>query len=291
MKKFLSFTLVLMFLLVIFSACGSTNPAPNNSNTGDNNSNDTVSVTETVTEPAADDSITPADFSRTDYMTSKEAFVEIVGGLVDISLYDELEEYESTSSKSYSYNIKYENKMEYELDYSITISDGASFTMPISFADLEKCGWSLKSSSHAETEMEPGFISWAYCHNSAGQEIYVGAYNPTEETIAFGECSVCMVEFTMFDTTSETPEAYENTPGFTVCGGITHASTLEDIISVLGAPESFYYSIHTDENGAYEDSYIELTYEQASSAYDYLVFKLSGNGNYIISMEYQHIPE
>lgn len=283
MKRLIALAMTLVLLLSVLSACGNAPEAPVTNDTPvvepDTPSNDANDVPDE--SPAS---------SQTNSITSKEAFIETVESLVDVSLYD-WSSSESDSSSNYSYYIKSENETNYDLDYSITLSDGSTFTLPISFAEMKELGWTLQESSQSDAQMDPGYMSWGYCENTSGQELYISAYNPGEEIISFGECSVCEVEFSLFDTFENPPEPYENTPGFTICGSITQDSTLEDIISVLGAPSSLDYFIYKDDSGNYKSSTIYVEYVQESSPYSNLEFEISGDGNYIMTMEYQHIPD
>lgn len=239
---------------------------------------------------AAIDDMVPADSSRTGYITSKEAFVETIGKLVDLTLYEDLSEYDSGSFVSYAYNLKYEHEKEFALDYTIKLSDGTKIIMPISLPDLAEKGWKLQDSSQSETEVESGYMTFGICENAAGKTIRLSAYNPTEDKLPFGECTVCEIELNMFSTFERT-NAISSTPGFVICEEITHQSTLEDIVSVLGAPTSFFVSLHKNENGEYEYSSLDIEYSQPKNAYDYLRISMSGDGNYIMTLEYAHLVQ
>ena len=290
MKKFrlLSLVLALLMIITMFAGCGSKEntdgTADNSTNTqstdSDNDNGETVGYTETNIE---------VDTSNKSYITSKDAFVNKMTELLDISLYADLTESDNTSSKSYFYWLDYGNKKEYDLDYKIKLGDGTEFTMPITFSELEKKGWVLQESSDPDYEMEAGLMTFGIIENVAGKSLHVTAYNPTDKTIAFKECTVIGVDaqqYSMFDPTEKLSDAID----FTVCGSLTNASALEDIINKLGNPSSIDCTLHFDD-GKYTHSDINITYEQKSSAYSKLEFELSGDGNYITTVNYDVAPE
>lgn len=288
MKKTFASILFCAMLLALLPGCVSTpsTEVPNVVKPTDDNSNQEVPEivpTEALSDPTEADS-TPA----TGYITSKEDFVSVVSKLIDLSLYDDLYEDIDDDNAYYSFDIDYDNETTYNLDYSIILSDGTAFTMPYPIAELAKKGWSI-SDTAASREIEAGLMSWAWCENTNNQEIYITACNPTEETVTFGDCSVCEIEIKFYDSLEHVK--YEKAPGFTICGGITEYSKLEDIISTLGNPSCITLWIDYDENGNYEYAEIEVEYCQPDNAYEYLEFTLSGDGNYIVSIRYKNIPK
>lgn len=290
MKKFrlLSLVLALLMIVTIFAGCGSkgnTDETVDNSTdeqlTTDTGSNEITNSTESNIE---------VDTSNKDYITSKDAFVQKMTELLDMTLYTDLNEGDYTSFRSYYYQLDYENKKEYDLDYKIKLGDGSEFTMPITFSELEEKGWILLESSDPEREMGANLMTFGVIENASGKRLDVAAYNPTDKTITFKECTVINVDaqqYSTFDPTEKLDDAID----FTVCGSLTNASTLEDIINKLGNPYSIDYTLHFDEEGKYTNSDIRITYMQKSSAYSQLVFELSGDGNYITTVNYDVAPQ
>ena len=224
-----------------------------------------------------DESVTPADTSLTNYITSKDDFTNVLGSIVDLSLY-ELED----DDDSCNYYLKYENEISYDLDHNVVLSDGTEFTLDTPFSELESQGWVLFD---PEQELDAGYLTWDVCKNSNGQELYIGIYNPTESTLTAKECTVCFIELTLFSSL-DFSEKIDTTPGFTICKTITQASTLEEIVGQLGMPSSIYYS-----NSDGLDSYISIEYTQPNNSYDYLNFRVSANGNYIVEIDSEYIPK
>lgn len=290
MKKlrFLSLAIALLMIVTMFAGCGSKG---NNDGTVDNSTN-TQSATDAAKNETTNstESNIEVDTSNKGYITSKEAFVNKMAELLDISLYDDLSESDNTSFRLYYYQLAYENKKEYDLDYKIQLGDGSEFTMPITFSELEKKGWILQESSAPDREMGAGLMTFGTIKNAAGKALSVAAYNPTDKTITFKECTVINVDaqqYGSFDPTKKLDDAID----FTVCGTLTNASTLEDIINKLGNPYSISCTLHFDDEGNYTNSDINITYMQKSSAYSQLVFELSGDGNYITTVNYDVAPE
>lgn len=287
--KLIALVLAMLMILTLFAGCGTND---NGGNDVTNNASDTQSTTEDKNEVTNNSSETNinVDTSNKGYITSKEAFVDKVTELIDVSLYRDITESDYTSFKSYFYELNYENKKEFDLDYKIKLGDGSEFTMPITFSELEKKGWVLQESSAPDREMGSGLMTFGTVKNSAGKTLSVAAYNPTEKTITFKECTVINVDsqqYSTFDSTEKLSDAID----FTICGTLTNASTLEDIIERLGNPYSINCTLHYDDKGNYTYSDIEVTYMQKSSAYSQLKFQLSGDGNYITAINYDVAPK
>lgn len=290
MKKlrFLSLAIALLMIVTMFVGCGS---KEDNDGTVDNSTNtqSTTDVGKNETTNSTESNI-EVDTSNKGYITSKEAFVNKMAELLDVSLYGDLSESDNTSFRLYHYQLGYENKKEYDLDYKIQLGDGSEFTMPITFSELEKKGWILQESSAPDREMGAGLMTFGTIKNASGKALSVAAYNPTDKTITFKECTVINVDaqqYGSFDPTKKLDDAID----FTVCGTLTNASTLEDIINKLGNPTSISCTLHFDDEGNYTNSDINITYTQKSSAYSQLVFELSGDGNYITTVNYDVAPE
>ena len=192
--------------------------------------------------------------------------------------------------ESYSYNLKPEYTKEYNLDYKIRLGDGSEFTMPITFAELETKGWFLQNSSDPDRDMASKYMTWGIIENTYGNTLNVAAYNPTNSTIKFKECTVINLtsnHFSSFDYEQKVVGAID----FLVCDSLSNASTLEDIISKLGNPYSLSCFMHYNEDGTFSHSEINVTYQQKSSAGSLITFKLSGYGNYILSLSYNIAPK
>lgn len=290
MKKFriLSIALALLIILAMFAGCsiqlniGETTPSSTDTQATTNTQpSDTVGTTESNIQ---------ADTSNKSYITTKDAFVDKMEQLLDLSLYTELDESDVGSSILCLYQIDEENEKEYDLDYKLQLGDGSEFTIPITFSELEKKGWILRETSDPDRELDSGYMTFGTIENASGKTLSVAAYNPTEEKIAFKECTVINVDsqqYGSFDPTKRLDDAID----FTVCDSLTNASTLEDIIQRLGNPYYITCALRFDDDGKYTDSSIEISYQQESSAYSQITFKLSGDGNYITALNYDVAPE
>ena len=291
MRKTKLFALVLAMLMVltIFAGCGT-------EKIGDNDVTDNSSVTQSGTEDNnggsgnSSETDTNTGTSNKKYITSKKAFTDKVAELIDLSLYEDLDETDETSYKSYYYELDSDNEKDYDLDYKIKLGDGSEFTMPISFSELEEKGWALPENADPDFEIDSGHVASSTVSNSEGKEFTFYVYNRTDNKITLKEglvTSVCLYQYDSYDLTEKLSEAID----FTVCGTLNNASTLEDIIEKLGNPYSINCALNYDDDGNYTYSEIEVDYTQESSSYSSLVFTLSGDGNYITNVDYSVDPE
>lgn len=290
MKKLRLLSLILVLLMILTTLVGCRSALDESVSTGNSPSTqDTMSI-ETSDTVATTESNLDVDVSDKGFITTKDAFVNKVAELLDVSFYSDLTESDNTSFKIYYYQVKPENEQEYDLDYKIKLGDGSEFTMPITFSELEKKGWILQESSDPDREIESGFMTFGTVENASGKTLSVAAYNPTDKTIAFKECTVINVDsqqYSTFDSTEKLSDAID----FTVCDSLTNASTLEDIVEVLGNPYSISCTLRYDGEGKYTNSEITVTYMQKSSAYSQIEFELSGDGDYITCVSYDVKPE
>lgn len=278
-KRALSLVLAIVMILTVLAGCGSEG---NTDSPASENRKPTAETSDEAT--VSTESQIQVDTSEKGYIASKDDFVTKMAELLDLSLYMDLNEGDDT----YSYHIKYENRKEYDLDYTIQLGDGTAFTMPITFSELEQMGWSLEESSSPDREIKSGFSSSGWIVNASGKELYVWAWNPTDKTITYKECTVHWIEAQQSKFSSF--EKLDTASDFTLCGSLTNASTLEDIIARLGNPTSVFCDVDFDNEGNYSYSTLEVTYEQRSSAYSSLTFILVGDGSCILTVEYKVNP-
>lgn len=239
-----------------------------------------VPENETVANPVVDSS------NNGNAIVSKETFISVIGSLVDLSLYGDLSAGDYSGYSIYSYTLKSENKVTYNLDYKVTLGDGTTFTMPIDVADLKDMGWSLKYSS--DQTIRPGYKTEAWIENADGQAIYAEIYNDGTIEKSLENCTVIGVQMNQYSTDTISP--HETAPGFTVCGNITEDSGIADIINKLGTPTSIVCSIHYDDNNRVEYTKVELGYGQPDEPRSGIRFELSGTGDYIAIADYNIAP-
>lgn len=247
------------------------------------NQNDQTEKEEDTDKPKEETHI-EVDTSNKNYITDETSLIAKVEELVDTSLYGDMYKNDNASFISYMCERNYDNRQEYDLDYKYEFGDGSVVQMPLTFAELEMEGWVL-SSNNEDQELDPGYMTFGRVKNSSGKELYVSAYNHTSSKAAFKDCTVINIEAAQYSDLN-IAKKIDSAIDFTVCGSITNASTLEDIIDVLGDPTSIYCSFHYDDNGNYKYSKLTVSYIQKSSAYSQIVFELSGDGNYIINVDY-----
>lgn len=290
-NRLLTPIIAMTMIITLLVGCGS---KENTNQTTDNQANtQTTNDTEKNEKEDSSEFHVDVDTSAKGYITSKDAFVNKMTELLDLSLYAELNESSVGTSETYSYRLNYGNEKEYDLNYHVKLGDGTEFTMPITFSELEKKGWVLQESSQPEMEMGANLMTIGRVENASGQSLGVTAYNPTDKTITFKECTVIRVESQQYDLTDpiNPTEKLNSAIDFTICDSLTNASTLEDIISRLGNPSSVFCALNFNEDGTYDDSKITITYTQKSSAYSSIEFKLSGDGNYITEIDYNVAPQ
>lgn len=290
MKKVLAIVLCLALVMTL-AACGSKPDAETTPTEQQTKATEAPTATKPVEkETVAATEPTENTSNSKGYITSKEAFISKVETLVDTSLYSEsLEDDDDDSLQKfqiYSYELKWENEKEYDLDYSIKLSDGTNFTLPVTVAELEKQGWTL-SAYDADRNLSAGYMTWANLKNTSGKELYVGICNLSEETIQLKEGTVNLVSADQYSSNDNFSKRLDEAVDFTVCGSLTNSSTLEDIVKRLGAPSFIAWTVYVDDDGAYEYSKLEVEYVQKSSVYSHIYFTLSGDGNYITDVSYE----
>lgn len=250
---------------------------------------DNLTETEENTDKPEEETQNKVDTSNKGYITDEASLMENVEKLLDTSLYGDMYKEDNTSFVSYWCERNDDNRPEYDLDYKYEFGDGSVVQLPLTFAELKEEGWTL-SSTNDDQELDPGYMTFGRVKNSSGKELSVAAYNHTDSKAAFKDCTVINMDATQYSDL-DTAKKLSSAIDFTICGSITNASTLEDIIDVLGDPTTLYCSFHYDDNGNYQYSKLTVTYTQESSAYSQIVFELSGDGNYITEVCYDVAPE
>ncbi|MBE6911543.1 MAG: hypothetical protein E7473_03365 [Ruminococcaceae bacterium] len=229
-------------------------------------------ATENVTtnsEPPAKD---VAEVYEPVSLITADEFKNFISEYVDLSHYSV-----SPSKDSLFCNIDNQFYKAPQLDFEISLNNKPSFTMPISFAELNKLGWKLPSNTQI---LKPGYLSFGLCENSDGNEIYVEASNLTSGDLPFNKCSVTSIESTLFGSGDKFSKKFSSASEFTVCKKLTDKSTLQDVIDLLGEPSLLNFSNHAD----YGYCYIELEYRTTASSF--LRFHFTPDGERIIQMKY-----
>ena len=263
--KLLSLALAVIMLLSAFAGCG--NKDTDKSDSSKDNSQSETNDNNSETNNNSSDSTNKK-------ITSKEEFVGEMGELLDLSLYSELDETITSLSQTYTYNLDHKNKTDYNLDYTISFNDGSGFTLPITFSELEKKGWSIDPFYGPDNDIPTNGVTGCKIIHSSGKVLGVSVYNPTNKTIKLKECTVTGV-----DTGSSGVD-------FTVCGALSTSSTTENIINKLGNPTFSACVILLDGNGEYKESNVVLSYSQNTTEGS-ITFTLSGDDNRLIDIDYK----
>ena len=225
---------------------------------------------------------------RPPFAENREAFREAVKSVINVSEYDVAE-----SETSVSYNIKKENSKEYHLDYRIHFNDGTALELPVSYQDMEKAGW--KTEEAPDTPISNKSQKKITYLNSYGKEVLLWASNPAESeaetTIPLSDSTCYSVSVRNYKGVYETDESgnkkvvyvKNEAPDFSVAGGITQSSSLEEAISIMGKPSNIVYY---DESGE-----IRLFYNEEMEKWNgQLVIEFLADKNVIRKLEYKYTP-
>ncbi len=225
---------------------------------------------------------------RAPFAENREAFKEAVKKVIKVSEYEVAED-----TVSVSYNIKKEHSKEYHLDYRIHFNDGTALTLPVSFQDMAEAGWTTEEAP--DTPVSNKSQKKITYLNSYGKEVLLWASNPTESeaetTIPLSDCTYYSVSVRNYkgvyqkDENGNNVVVYEkNTaPDFSVAGGITQTSSLEEAISIMGKPSNIVYYDETGE--------IRLFYNEEMEKWNgQLVIEFLSDRNIIRKLEYKYTP-
>lgn len=269
-RKLLALILTLAAALSLFAGCGEEKapattqaPAPTDAPT------ETVAGTAAATQEPAPEG----------YITTKEAFLEKMESLLDMSKYGEVE----TDDKNSWFSFTAKSKADYGLDFTVKFGDGTTISLPCSYADLEKQGWML--TADPEQELEANHIAFGSIKNATKQKVNVDIRSPRDKSAKYQDCSFASISFNVRDGFS--CEWESDAPTFTVCETITENSTLEELIDTLGSPYHIYFSQSYSSEGEYLRSLLHVTFEQADGSY--LEFHLSGDTGLITEIHYDAI--
>lgn len=269
-RKLLALVMVLAIAATLFGGCGE-EKAPATTAATD-------APTEAPTETAGGTTTATWEPAPEGYITSTDAFLSKMEELLDMSLYETPDMRESSGS------IDIKERITYDFDYTVKLNDDTGFTMPCTYADLEKQGWTCRNDP--DQEVKASSIAIAYFTNAAGQEVLIHGYNTSDKTIAFRECQFAAMGYTMRSRYSGEWES--DAPTFTICETITEKSTLEDIIAALGDPSNVQYFQTRGDDGSYLYTSISATFTQKDGI-GTLRFEFSGDTGSIVEMEYSSV--
>ncbi len=226
--------------------------------------------------------------NRPPFAANKAEFQEKIKTLITAKEYEM-----SESDTSVSYNIKFENRKEYKLDYRIHFNDGSFLSLPVSYQDMTDAGWTTELTPDAQISNKSQ-KKIAYL-NSYGKEIRLWASNPNEaeeeKMISLSDSTYYSVEIINYKGVNSTDEngnnvvVYEknNVPDFSVAGGVTQSASVEDVISIMGKPSNAVF--YEDENQ------IRLFYNEEMEQWNgQLMIEFLADRNIIRKIEYKYTP-
>ena len=165
-----------------------------------------------------------------------------------------------------------------ESNREVTI-DGVTITMPVKVSELLSKGFTVTNKTFSNATLHGGatFIT------PKGNEVEAYILDFYGDSTDFNSCYVTQIGFLCYERSNVYIEGISPTrPDFEMLEGINVDSTLDDIISRLGAPDQFrIYTIHNTITG-YKDCsmYIDYYIENPFSKKGYLIFGIEANGNY-----------
>lgn len=275
-KRLLAIALAVAMMLTVFAGCSKRDPE-------EEEKKDSVSQTEEKTDEKTEEADVPTEET---VITSRDSFVNTMGKLMDLSLYNDLTENYNASYDTFSYHIKYENERDYDLDKKIRFADGSEVTLPIKVSELADRGWGFAYDSSAGTELASGYETPSIgFKNSSGKQFEAWVYNHTSVTTTLGNCMVPELTVNLYGSLDPNKKL-DSGIGFTVCGTITENSTLEEVIARLGNPTSVFCTVRRDDTGAFKHSTVEVTFEQSKATHNHLTIKFSGDKGHIVEMKY-----
>lgn len=124
-------------------------------------------------------------------------------------------------------------------DTTITLN-GATFTLPVSYADFKAAGFSVSSDDEVYV-LNPGYYASSITlYDADGNDIgYCAVYDNTDAAIALSECMV-------YGVTLRFADYYDAVGDIVLPNGVTAASTKDDILTAYGEPDDFYESDDED---------------------------------------------
>ncbi|MBR6682458.1 MAG: hypothetical protein IKL40_05695, partial [Clostridia bacterium] len=166
--------------------------------------------------------------------------------------YRDIVEGDYGDTRNYIYTLKKSSKGEYnEAKYTVKI-DGISITLPIKVSDLIAKGFRPDESDPLKSAFftPQGNKFRTYTMNYGGSKDFNGRY-------------VTQISFSCYEKKLIYQEGISPTrPDFEFVGRLNKDSTIDDMITSLGAPEKIYVSF-TD-TGSYKNAYLQFCYNISS---------------------------
>lgn len=291
MKKFVSIILAVLLMSILFAGCSKTdNPSADNVVNPDLNHDDIQADDAYDTPENNNDEATkkPAvnSGSRTGFASSTTEFLDKIGELVDLSLY------EIDQDEGYvELELKEEYQKSFNFNYKINIGSN-SIILPVTYTDMKNSAFLTDVSDDKKISNE--FEFGVTYEDADGKEFTLNTTNTdalmNDEEV---ECNITDCTFYGFNVYVYEEDADGNiekdteTADFNIYG-INNDSTVEDVIRAMNNPT--YISFDADYNT------IEIEYSEkignGSSAADYsrLSVDFYAAQNYMENINYKYAP-
>ena len=193
-------------------------------------------------------------------------FVKEISKKLDLNDYDVVKEDHSTNfghgleivDYTYTYDLKTDKSISYKAsNYDVTI-DGITITMPIKVSDFLSLGFTINEKTFYDNILQGGAL---FCSPS-GNHLYTFIMNFYGNSTNFNDCYITQVSFSCYENTVRYNEGISPTrPDFEMLEGIHKDSTLDDIISRLGQPNTIILYFTHNQLINCKDCIIQLIYD------------------------------
>ena len=173
----------------------------------------------------------------------------------------------------------YENYNPYIPYYSKLFSvkiDQTEFSLPVPLAELVDLGWNIVEIGYnpvTEVDWSKKYALEIFTlKNASGNVLYASTGNAYASAVPLKDCLVTNINLSYYITSVINQEViYQsdrlpNVPDVTLCGVLSTDSTLDNIITVLGAPHEIVFSEYSYTAGE-NLTHIELEYRLRTSSY------------------------
>lgn len=294
MKKIVAIIMAVLMMSAMFVGCSKTNDPPANNVVNPDLNHDDIEAddknnSQSVDKNDADETTKKPESNNgthSSFASSADEFIENIGELVDISMYevDEDDGYVELSLKD-------EYKKSFNFDYKIDI-DGDSITLPVSFADMKKSAFSTEVTDNEKISNEFEFSVIYTTDDEKEFSLYTTNLNSLFDD-AEKECDIKDCIFYQFGVYVYEEDADGNivkdaeTAGFDICG-ITGDSTVEDVLKAVKNPT--YITYDADYNSIEIDYTEEIGNSNTSADISRLRVGFYAAQNCMENIKYEYAP-
>lgn len=291
MKKVLAIIFMMTMVISLFAACGNDAPA-NNIVDPDLNDNADVDADAITNNNNTDTTASVQNNNEShDGFSSSEEFIERIGEIVDLSLY----EVDDEDADYVEIDLNSENEKPFNFNYRIDIGND-SIKLPVSFSDIKNSVFTtdINEDFSVSNKVQRG----AEYKTTNGKEFTLWTTNldaffdDADVECDIKDCTFYGFSVEVYDDAyddNDVPvyEKNDNVPDFNI-HGITPDSTVEDVISAMENPT--YITYYVDDNS------IDITYSEkigdsnTSADYSSLIIRFFADQNCIEKIEYEYAP-